>query len=89
MCQQTILKRVEEYHTLAHDLVDFAVLLSTDKFLMLVCKLNLDTYLVLSPLDERYLVDDHHGSFDSIVGTVYRESELVEANLSRRIEANV
>ena len=83
------MERLEGYHTLPHDLVDLAILLSTDKFLVLIGKLNLDTYLVLSPLDERYLVNDHHGSFNSVVGTVDGESELVEANLSCRIEANV
>ena len=80
---------MNEYHTLPHDLIDLAVLLATDKFLVFICKLNLDAYLVLRPLDKGYLVNDHHGSFDSVVGTVDGESELIEANLSRGIETNV
>ena len=83
------MNRPDECHTLPHDLVDLAILLPTDKFFMLIRKLNLDTYLILSPLDKGYLVNDHHGSFNSVVGTVDGESELVKANLSCRIEADV
>ena len=78
-----------EYHTLSHDLVDLAIFLTTDELLMLICKLNFDTDLVLGSFDEWYLMDDHHCGFDSIVGTIDGENEFIKANLSCRIKADV
>jgi len=75
--------------TLAHYLIYLAILLPTDKFLVLIRKLDLDTNLVLSALDEWYLMDDHHGSFDCVVRSVNGEGKLVEANLSTGICADI
>ena len=75
--------------TLPHDLVDLAVLLSADKFLVLVGKLDLDPHLVLATLDKGNLIDDHHARLDRIVGTVDGEGQIVEANLGLRVGADV
>lgn len=84
-----IAKPIGSAPTLAHDLVYLAVLLSTHKLLVLVGKLDLDTDLVLGALDKGYLVDDHHGGFDSVVRSVNGESQLIEANLGSGIRANI
>ena len=76
-------------HTLTHDLVDFPILLTTDKLLVLVRQLNLDTYLILSTLDEWYLVDDHHGGFDSIVGAIDGKCQLFEAYFRTGVGTNI
>lgn len=67
--------------TLSHDLVYLAVLLSADKLLVLVGKLDLHTHLILAALDKRNLVDHHHPCLDCIVGSVDGEGQVVKANL--------
>ena len=59
--------------TLAHDLVDFAILLTTDEFLMLISQLDLHSHLVWCSFDKRNLIDHHHGGFDGIIGSVNSE----------------
>ena len=78
-----------KFHTLSHDLVDFAILLATDKFLMLVGKFNLDTDLILSSFDEWYLVNDHHGRLDRVVRSIDIECEFLEANVGTRIRTDI
>lgn len=75
--------------TLPHDLVNLAVLLSTDKLLVLIGKFDLDTHLVLAALDKGDLVNDHHARLDRIVGTVDGKGQVVEADLGLRVGANV
>lgn len=67
--------------TLSHDFVDLAVLLTTDKLLVLIGELDLDTHLVLASRDEWNLVNNSHGSLHGIVGPIERESQIVEADL--------
>lgn len=56
---------------------------------MLVGQFDLDPHLILRTLDERNLVDDHHGSFDRIVRPVDGEGELVEAHVRPAVGADV
>jgi hypothetical protein len=57
-----------DLHTaVAHDLVDLAVLLTTDEFFVLVGKLNLHTHVVLRLLHEWDVADHHQSSSNSIV----------------------
>ena len=67
--------------TLSHNLVYLAVLLSTDKLLVLVGKLDLHTHLILATLDKRNLVDHHHPCLDCIVGSVDGKRQVIKANL--------
>ena len=66
--------------TLAHNLVYLAVLLATDKLLVLIGEFDLDSDLVLGTLDKWYLMDDHHGGFDRVVRSIDGECKLIEAN---------
>lgn len=75
--------------TVAHDLVDLAILLTTDELFVLVGKLDLHTHIVLRLLHEWNVTDDHQSSPDSIVGSVDVEVELLEADFSARVDADV
>lgn len=75
--------------TLAHDLIDLAVLLSTDKLLVLICKLDLDAHLVLASLHKWNLVDNHHCGFHCVVRPIDGKSEIVKADFGARIGADV
>lgn len=75
--------------TLSHDLVDFAVLLAANKFLMLVGQLDLDTHLIGRTLDEWNLINDHHSCLDSIIGTVDGERKFLKANIGTRVCTDV
>ena len=83
------LQEMLESHTLAHDLVDLAVLLTANKLFMLICQLDLDTNLVLSPLYEGNLIDNHHGRLDRIVGTIDGKCQLVETHIGSGVRANI
>jgi len=74
---------------LTHDLVDFAVLLAADKLLVLIRKLHLNTQSALGALQERKAVDDRHCSLDRVVATVDVEVELLERDLSTRVDTNI
>ena len=75
--------------TLSHDLVYLAVLLSTDKFLVLVGKLDLHTHLILTAFDKRNLIDHHHPCLDCIVGSVDGECQVIKANLCLGVGADI
>lgn len=75
--------------TLAHDLVDLPVLLSTNKLFVFVGKLYLDPDLILGSLDERDLLNDHHCSFDGVVGTIDGERQLIETDIGAGIGADI
>ena len=75
--------------TLCHDFVYLAVLLTRDKFFMLIGKLNLDTHVVLRLLDERDVANHHESSSHGIVRSIDVEVKLLEADLSTRVDANV
>lgn len=75
--------------TLTHDLVNFAVLLSTDKLLVLIGQLDLDSHLIGHALDKGDLVDDHHRCLNGVVGTIDGKCQLVETDIGSRIGANV
>lgn len=73
----------------AHNLVDLAVLLAADEFFVLVCKLNLDTHVVLRLLHEWDVANHHQSSSHGIVRSIDMKVELLEADFSARIDANV
>ena len=76
-------------NTLSHDLVDFAVFLAAHKFFMFVGKLDFDADLVLSTLHKGDLVYDHHGGFDSIVGSVDGKCQLLEPDFCTRVGTDI
>ena len=78
-----------EILTLAHDLVDFAVLLATDKLFVFVGQFNFDAHLILASRDEWNLIDNSHGSLDSVIGSIDRECQVVEADLCLGIGTDV
>lgn len=51
----------------AHNLVNLAILLAADEFLVLVGQFDLDAHVVLRLLDEGNVADDHESSPDRIV----------------------
>lgn len=75
--------------TLAHDLVDLAILLATDKFLVLVGQLDLHTDLVLRLGDEFEIRDDLQGRFDGVIGTGHGERHFVKRDVSIRVGTNI
>lgn len=75
--------------TLAHNFVDLAVFLSTDKFLMLISKLNLDSNLALSLRNECEVGNDSKGRFYCVIRTGDSESHFVVRNIRVRIGANI
>lgn len=75
--------------TLAHDLVDFPVLLPTNELLVLVGELDLNADLILGSLDKRDLLNYHHSGLNGIVGTIDGESQFVESDISTGVGANV
>ena len=68
--------------TLAHDLVDLAVLLAADEFFVLIGELDLHAHLVLTPLHKRDLVDNHHRRLHSVIRAINGEGEIVKAHFS-------
>ena len=75
--------------TLAHDLIDLAVLLATDKLFVLVGELDLDPHLILTAHDEGNLVDYGHGGLDGVVGSVDGESQVIETHFRLRVSTDV
>jgi hypothetical protein len=73
----------------AHDLVDLAVLLTADKFFMLIGELDLHAHVVLRLLDKGDVANHHQSSSYSVVGAVNVEIELLKADFSTRVDANV
>ena len=81
---------MERYQpTLAHDFIDLAILLPTDKFFVFIGKFDLNANLILCPFDKRDLSYHHHSSFNSIIGAVDGKRELFKANISPRVGADV
>ena len=74
---------------LTHDLVDFAVLLAADELLVLIRELDLNTQRALGALQERKAVDDRHSSLDRVVAAIDVEVELLERDLSTRVDADI
>ena len=64
--------------TLTHNLIDLPILLSADEFFMFVGKFDLDSNMALCMFDKRYLLNDHHGSFNGVVGPIDGEGKLFE-----------
>lgn len=75
--------------TVAHDLVDLAVLLTTNKLFVLVGKLELDAHTVLGLLDKRNSFNHHHGSLYGVIGSIDVEVELLKADLGSGIDADI
>jgi len=74
---------------LTHDLVDLTVLLAADELFVLVRELDLDTQSALGSLQERKAVDDGHRSLDRVVTTIDVEVQLLERDLSTRVDADI
>ena len=74
---------------MAHNLVDLAVLLTADEFLVLVCELDLDAHVVLRFLHEWDVADDHQCSSNSIVRSIDVEVELLKADFSAGVDADI
>lgn len=74
---------------MAHDLIDFPVLLPTDKFFVFVGELDLNADLILGSLYKRDLLDYYHCGLDGIVGTIDGESQFVESDISTGVGADV
>lgn len=74
---------------MTHDLVDLAVLFPADEFLVLIGQLDLHPHLVLTPVDEGDLVDDHHRGLDGIVRPVDGEGQIVEADFGAGVATDI
>lgn len=78
-----------EWLTLSHDLVDLAVLLAADELLVLIRKFNLHAHLILTPLDEWNLIDDHHRRFHRVIRPIDGECQIVKAYFRARVGADI
>jgi hypothetical protein len=74
---------------LSHYFVDFTVLLATDKFFMLVGKLDLDTNLILRLRSKLHLRDNLKSRFNCIIRASNSEVKLVEAEIGIRVSADI
>lgn len=82
---EVVLAKVVKHNldvALPHDFVDFSILLSTDKLLVLIGELDLDSNLVLRVHHKFDLRDHHQSSFDSLVRACNVKCQLVKANIS-------
>lgn len=75
--------------TLAHNLVDLAVFLSTDKLLVLIGELDLDSNLVLGLSHKVQFGNYPKGRLDCVVGAGNGEGHLVIRNIRIRIGTDV
>lgn len=75
--------------TLAHDFVDFTILLSTHKLFVFVRQLNFDLEMRLSFLHEREGVDDVKCCLHRVIGTIDVESEILKIDLCTRADTDI
>jgi hypothetical protein len=75
-------------HTLAHNLVDLAVLFTTHEFLVFVGQFDLDSYLMLCLGHKWNIRYDSQSRLDSIIRTRDAEAQLVKHKIGTGSCAN-